>query len=298
MPVSHAIIQGKFFLCFPHSLPTYVSEALQPEVLAHTVATGGFSLQEGYTWQGISGVQTFGFSDHGAEQPDPMGDGKVAKAEPIVFHFHLSIWACPPLVRPPQRYHMGETRAEIMSNFKGMLSTTTTTPHRPMLSQPPKWTSAQDVSLKRGAFLCLRKVNLRVTVITEALKYDGQPVNHQLRSWLNHYRTPVVTPVVRGPDFHERKRAALVARVLARKKRVDALMELRMRALTNSTRRWPRPRCHPQDKENQRRAEVILREEAARKVERDVEERMAADARMEVLMRLRAAGLKHPRKYY
>lgn len=91
---------------------------------------------------------------------------------------------------------------------------------------------------------------------------------------------------------------ALIARVLARKKRVDVLMELRTQALTNSGRRWPRPRCHPQDKENRRRVEVILREEAARKAERDAEERAAADARVAVLMRLCTAGLKHPRKYY
>lgn len=95
---------------------------------------------------------------------------------------------------------------------------------------------------------------------------------------------------------HERKRAALVARVVARRLRVDALVELRVRALKSSAHKWPRPPCHSNDKEQHQRLKV--REEERRKATRDTTERAAADARVAALMQLRAAGANRRRIYY
>ncbi|KAF8217390.1 hypothetical protein K438DRAFT_1746708 [Mycena galopus ATCC 62051] len=53
--------------------------------------------------------------------------------------------------------------------------------------------------------------------------------------------------------LHERKRAELVACIVARKARkarADHLVDLRMKAITASAKQWPRPRCHPQHHEN------------------------------------------------
>lgn len=99
----------------------------------------------------------------------------------------------------------------------------------------------------------------------------------------------------RGPDFHQKKRAELVARVVARKARVHHLLDLRVRALQASARKWPRPRCHDRDKKNERQAEGKQREEQAHKAAMHAQERAA---RVDILMGLRTAGGNGRRRYY
>lgn len=122
---------------------------------------------------------------------------------------------------------------------------------------------------------------------------EGKPATPALKTWLQHYRAPP-----RGQDFHERKRAELVARVVARKARVNDLIDLRVRALKASAQKWPPPRCHPHNKENVYRAEEKTREEEKRRAASKAKARAAADVRVAVLMRLRAAGGNGQRKYY
>ncbi|KAJ7457109.1 hypothetical protein FB451DRAFT_1407135 [Mycena latifolia] len=71
----------------------------------------------------------------------------------------------------------------------------------------------------------------------EALRKDGKVTSPRLKIWLDRQRFP---PKPAGPpkkSYYEQLRARLVAR----KARVTALMELRARALENSRRRWSRP---------------------------------------------------------
>lgn len=114
----------------------------------------------------------------------------------------------------------------------------------------------------------------------------GKPLKPRVQSWLCNYHP---LPPVRDQRYHDRKRAELVARVLARKRRVNELMDLRIRALKASARKWPRPPCH--EKENQR-------EEKTHTAGKATTERAAADARVAMLLRLRAASENSRRKYY
>ncbi|KAJ7776643.1 hypothetical protein DFH07DRAFT_766830 [Mycena maculata] len=122
---------------------------------------------------------------------------------------------------------------------------------------------------------------------SEAIRNEGRADTPLLKAWLEHYGVPSRTPACRGPEFHEHKHAALVARVVARKARVNALMDLRRRTLEASARKWPRPRCHKHNKENQPRDEVRLREQEKAAKEAAREERTTA-ARVAHLMALRA----------
>ncbi|KAJ7480483.1 hypothetical protein B0H11DRAFT_2233310 [Mycena galericulata] len=140
-----------------------------------------------------------------------------------------------------------------------MLSTT--------LVKNPAVSAAEDKELKR-----------------EAMRNGGVAFTPKLGTWLQHYRAPTTSVESRTHDSHQRKRAELVARVVARKARVDALIELRVRALKDSTRHWPRPRCHVHDKENLRHTEVKMRANQLRQAEKEVAARAAADIRVVTLM--------------
>ncbi|KAJ7450111.1 hypothetical protein FB451DRAFT_1410457 [Mycena latifolia] len=122
----------------------------------------------------------------------------------------------------------------------------------------------------------------------EAIRSKGQPVTRKLDLWLSSYLPgPPLGPL--RANYYEHRRAEL----LARKKRVEALMELRARALRESSRRWPRLRqAREQDMQVQaKRIEEVRR--AARAAIEAKAARAAADARVATLMALRAAGGKH-----
>ncbi|KAJ7762070.1 hypothetical protein DFH07DRAFT_771349 [Mycena maculata] len=119
----------------------------------------------------------------------------------------------------------------------------------------------------------------------EVIRNGGRADSLLLSSWLYHYGGPSTPPAPHGPDFHERKRAELIARVVARKARVNALLNLRRHALEASARKWPHPRSHKHNQENERRDEIRIREEKAGKAER-----VARAARVAHLMALRSAG--------
>lgn len=122
-----------------------------------------------------------------------------------------------------------------------------------------------------------------------------QPVRAPLKKWLQHYNGNWKEQSIheqRGPDFHQRVRAEIVARVAARKARLDHIVDLRKRALEASARKWPLPRCHKHHSENLQRNEARRREEEARHAAENTRERVAAAARVEALMALRAAGAR------
>ncbi|KAJ7736183.1 hypothetical protein DFH07DRAFT_779736 [Mycena maculata] len=143
-------------------------------------------------------------------------------------------------------------------------------------------TAAQDKALKQ-----------------EALHKAGKLDTLLLKAWLNHYDAPSRGAVTPPPTTHERKRAELIARVVARKVRVHALLDLRRHTIKRSARAWPRPPCHPHhyenllNKENMRREEILAGEEKKKKAQR--EEQVARKAHVEYLMRLRAS--RGRRKY-
>ncbi|KAJ7785316.1 hypothetical protein DFH07DRAFT_763908 [Mycena maculata] len=125
----------------------------------------------------------------------------------------------------------------------------------------------------------------RSYISPEVIRNGGRADSLLLSSWLYHYGRPSTPPAPRGPDFQERKRAELIARVVARKARVNALLNLRRHALEASARKWPRPRSHKHNQENERRDEIQIREEKAGKAEH-----VARAARVAHLMALRSAG--------
>ncbi|KAJ7769087.1 hypothetical protein DFH07DRAFT_768996 [Mycena maculata] len=130
----------------------------------------------------------------------------------------------------------------------------------------------------------------------EAMRNRGRADTPLLKSWLDHYGAPSTTPALRRPHFHKKKRAELWARVAARKARVDALMELRRRGLEASTRKWPRPRCHKYNKENQRRDAIRIRKErACNKVAMD--EREALVLLDVALFNIAAGSYRHIKKH-
>ncbi|KAJ6534402.1 hypothetical protein B0H19DRAFT_1080877 [Mycena capillaripes] len=119
----------------------------------------------------------------------------------------------------------------------------------------------------------------------EALRNAGQPVTPQLKSWLDHYRFPTdpTMPTSHERDYHERKRAALLARVAARKERLDNvnnLLQLRARAIKSVERNWPLQRCHRNHKENIHRREVEREREQACQATEVARERAAAAERL------------------
>ncbi|KAJ6517354.1 hypothetical protein C8R47DRAFT_1205578 [Mycena vitilis] len=129
----------------------------------------------------------------------------------------------------------------------------------------------------------------------EAIRNHGQPVTPALHSWLLHYEAiPATDP---SDDVHERKRAALKARVGARKARMDRLMTLRARAIKDTARLWPPARCQPHHKENLDAVVAKKREEERRKAAAHLAEREAAKKRVDYLMQLQAAGVNRRRKY-
>ncbi|KAJ7459010.1 hypothetical protein FB451DRAFT_1406176 [Mycena latifolia] len=114
----------------------------------------------------------------------------------------------------------------------------------------------------------------------EAIRGNGQPVTRKLNLWLSSY-LPGPPSGPHRPSYYERRRAELVAR----KKRVEALMELR-------ARRWPRMR---QAREEDDRVQAKRVEEARRAARIAIEAKeawAAADARVATLMALRFAGGK------
>ncbi|KAJ6535892.1 hypothetical protein B0H10DRAFT_2221211 [Mycena sp. CBHHK59/15] len=146
-----------------------------------------------------------------------------------------------------------------------------------MLCTPPlpALTAAEDKALK-----------------LEAMRKAGQPATPQLKVWLNHYRGPSPSKMLPScsPNFHQRKRAELVARVAAKKARHDHLMDLRAQAIKASAHKWLRPRCHPHNGENQERQRAENRAEETRKVVEHAKERAAAKVRVGILMQLCAGN--------
>ncbi|KAJ7469201.1 hypothetical protein FB451DRAFT_1400757 [Mycena latifolia] len=121
----------------------------------------------------------------------------------------------------------------------------------------------------------------------EAIRSKGEPVTRKLDLWLSSY-LPGPPSGPRRANYYEQRRAEL----LARKKRVEALMELRARALRESARRWPKMR---QAREEDNRVQAKRVEEARRAARIAIEAkeaRAAADARVASLMALRFAGGK------
>ncbi|KAJ7719359.1 hypothetical protein DFH07DRAFT_784675 [Mycena maculata] len=119
----------------------------------------------------------------------------------------------------------------------------------------------------------------------EAIQKGGRADTPLLKAWLNHYEAQATTAAGSAPDFHERKWAALRARVATRKACLDALMDLCRRVLKESARKWPRPRCHMHHKENQCQDQVRLRQQ-----EEAAHEQKARATRVEHLMALQAGG--------
>ncbi|KAJ7744332.1 hypothetical protein B0H16DRAFT_1463201 [Mycena metata] len=137
-------------------------------------------------------------------------------------------------------------------------------------SPPPNPASnaSEDKALKRGTSIFTPYTYIfYLHHYTEALKYHGEPVTPQLEQWLAHYKTPrraalyarlaarkhvvdnLVEPRETPPpstSASSTRRARLYARVAVRKKRMDDLLELRARAVANSLRRpGIPPTCHP-----------------------------------------------------
>ncbi|KAF8180927.1 hypothetical protein K438DRAFT_1768117 [Mycena galopus ATCC 62051] len=139
---------------------------------------------------------------------------------------------------------------------------------------PSGWTPSEDKALK-----------------LEAIHSVGKPARPGLQIWLDHYGSPLTE---RPPDYHKRKRAALAARLEAKRARRDLLMNMRKEALIRAAKTFPRPRCHPlhhdnlQWKDNKRREEQVRQE--ARQAAVDAEERAAREARVKLLMAMRAAA--------
>ncbi|KAJ6452170.1 hypothetical protein C8R47DRAFT_1083818 [Mycena vitilis] len=104
----------------------------------------------------------------------------------------------------------------------------------------------------------------------EAIRNNGKAVTPALKTWLQHYEA------IPPDDVHERKRAALKARVAARKERNDRLLMLRARAIKTTARLWPPARCQPHHKENMDLAAAARREEERRKAAAHAAEREAA----------------------
>ncbi|KAJ6543172.1 hypothetical protein B0H19DRAFT_1077183 [Mycena capillaripes] len=159
---------------------------------------------------------------------------------------------------------------------------------------PHPFIPTEDKALKLGEY-ALPLYKSKLDIFPEALRNGAQSATPRLRAWLDHYRlspdsprapdfherkraalvarvaakqhlaTVQSTPSLpsRPPDFHERKRAALVARVAARKQRLDNLLELRARAIKASARKWPPPRCHIHHKENIQLRDLKQRQEEA-----------------------------------
>ncbi|KAF8200610.1 hypothetical protein K438DRAFT_1966081 [Mycena galopus ATCC 62051] len=139
---------------------------------------------------------------------------------------------------------------------------------------PSGWTPSEEKALK-----------------LEAMHHVGKPVRPGLQIWLDYHRPPLTE---RPADYHKRKRAALAARLEAKRARRDLLMNMRKEALTRAAKAFPRPRCHPlhpdnlQWKQNKHREEQALQE--ARQAAADAEERAAREARVKLLMAMRAAA--------
>ncbi|KAJ7713969.1 hypothetical protein DFH07DRAFT_974594 [Mycena maculata] len=135
----------------------------------------------------------------------------------------------------------------------------------------------------------------------EALHMHGQPDTPLLRAWLDHYDAPSRGTVDPPRNTHDRKRAELIARVVAKKARVNPLLDLRRHTIERSARTWPRPPCHPHhcknlvNKENIRREEIRAGEEKKKRAQR--EEQVAVKARVDYLMVLRARAVGGRRKY-
>jgi hypothetical protein len=127
---------------------------------------------------------------------------------------------------------------------------------------------------------------------------DGHAPGPTLRAWIDSCVLPPPPKPPGHKTYYERRRAELVAK----KARVNNLMDMRARALKSAQRRWPQPRCLSKDHEKENRARQ-KEEEAAReavkaeKVVREAkEERAAAAARVATLMQMRAAWEESRRK--
>ncbi|KAJ6498286.1 hypothetical protein DFH09DRAFT_1336739 [Mycena vulgaris] len=133
----------------------------------------------------------------------------------------------------------------------------------------------------------------------EAMRAPNVSRTNELQRWFNQYVPPVARQNPSGifhtktdrlkTSFYERKRAELVER----KARVTALLQLRERALKASSGRWPRYRDSVAAQQNARAAKELERRERMRRaaeVGAAQEERRAADARVAVLMGLRAGA--------
>ncbi|KAJ7453818.1 hypothetical protein FB451DRAFT_1408694 [Mycena latifolia] len=125
----------------------------------------------------------------------------------------------------------------------------------------------------------------------EVMRHADFPLDHTLSRWLDRYMAAPPAPRPPGPSYSQRLSTSLVAR----KARVDALMALRARGEKHA-RRWPRLRQAAEqdqkarrDAETKRRQDIAAREAAAREALVRKKEREAADARVAVLMRQRAA---------
>ncbi|KAJ7218888.1 hypothetical protein B0H12DRAFT_1305430 [Mycena haematopus] len=155
------------------------------------------------------------------------------------------------------------------------------------------WTPAEDKAFKREALRCVQ---------------EQATFSNEVDAWVDHYRaTPhnkanswvdLDLPAERKAYLHQHKRAQIVARVVARKARVDHVLDLRKRAIQASAKKWPRPPCHPHHQENVDRLEKEHQQAAAHQAAEHARERAAADARVKNLMRLRAEGLNRRRKLY
>ncbi|KAF7358322.1 hypothetical protein MVEN_00881700 [Mycena venus] len=130
----------------------------------------------------------------------------------------------------------------------------------------------------------------------EAMHLDGDLPTGPLEIWLDHYRP--IDPPARGPQFSERKRAELVARVAAKKAAHKWLLEMRNRAAQVSATKWPRPRCHPQPLENVENYAKARREEQECRAQEVAKERASAAARISHLVPLHAVTLRGGRRIY
>ncbi|KAJ7922578.1 hypothetical protein B0H13DRAFT_1865756, partial [Mycena leptocephala] len=145
-------------------------------------------------------------------------------------------------------------------------------PRTSAMSSPPALTDAQDKAFK-----------------LEAMYLDGRAPGPTLQAWIESY----VVPPPRNPRVIKHTTNA-AAQSSPRRRRVDALMVMRARALESARRRWPQPRCLSKDHEKENRTrqmeEKATREAAkAKKAAREAEaERAAAAARVATLMQMRA----------
>ncbi|KAJ7774530.1 hypothetical protein DFH07DRAFT_767228 [Mycena maculata] len=122
------------------------------------------------------------------------------------------------------------------------------------------------------------------------MKTGGRADTPLMRSWLEHYGAAPAptTPQKRGPGYHQRRCAELMAHVAARKSRVTALMDLRRHCVEKSAHRWPLPSCHLNHQENQKskafKENQKLNEIKLREKQVEEEEREAAEARVAFLV--------------